>query len=72
MTQYTEEIQTEVTLTNDGHKNIRTITITYKDGVEVGRTNHRSVVAADEDIPADIEAFINAKKGKQPKKPDNV
>lgn len=71
MTQYTEEIQTNVTITNDGAKEIHTVTVTLKAGVEVGRANHRSVVAYDEDVPADIEAFINSKKGKQPKKPND-
>jgi hypothetical protein len=70
MTTYTEEIQTNVTILNDGTKEIRTVTVTLKDGVEVGRTNHRSVVAADEDVPADIESFIEAKKVKQPNKAD--
>lgn len=65
---YSEEIQTNVTITNDGAKEIRTVTVTLKDGVEVARANHRSVVAYDEDVPADITAFIEAKKGKQPKK----
>ena len=65
---YTEEIETSVTILSDGTKEIRTVTVTFKDGVEVGSANHRSVVAYDEDVPADIEAFINAKKRKQPKK----
>lgn len=68
MTTYTEEIQTNVTITNDGAKEIRTVTITLKDGVEVGRTNHRSVVAYDEDVPQEIADFVESKKGKQPKK----
>lgn len=62
MTQYTEEIQQEVTLTNDGHKNVRTITITYKDGVEVGRSNHRYVINAEDNVPQDIADFIEVKK----------
>lgn len=68
MVQYTEEIETEVTLTQAGHKQVRTITITLKDGVEVGRANHRSLIRADEDIPQEIVDFIEAKKVKQPKK----
>lgn len=62
MSTYTEEVQQEVTLTNDGHKNVKTVTITYKDGVEVGRSNHRSVIAATESVPSDIASFIEAKK----------
>lgn len=66
---YTEEIQTDVTIKHDGAKEIRLTTITLKDGVVVGHANHRSVVAYDAAVPADIAAFINAKKGKQPTLP---
>jgi hypothetical protein len=66
MSTYTEEIQQEVTLTNDGHKNVRTTTITYKDGVEVGRSNHRRVIMATESVPSDIASFIEEKKIVQP------
>jgi len=69
MVQYTEEIETNVTITNDGTKGVQTVTITLKDGVEVGRANHRNVIDYDQTVPANITAFINAKKGKQPKKP---
>ena len=59
---YSEEIQTNVTIRHDGTKEVRTVTVTKKDGVEVGSANHRSVVAYDADVPADIAAFIEAKK----------
>ena len=65
---YSEEILKNVTITHTGSKQIQTVTVTLKDGVEVGRANHRSVIAPDEDVPADIAAHIEAKKGKQPKK----
>lgn len=68
MTQYSEEKKHEVTITDDGSKNVRTIIITYKDGVEIGRSNHRTVIAADEDIPQHIVDFIEVKKVKQPKR----
>jgi len=66
MTIYTEEKELQVTLDEAGNKSIRTTTITYKDGVEVGSTNHRHVINAEDDVPADLAAFIEGKKGKQP------
>lgn len=69
MAQYIEEIQTDVNIKHDGTKEVRLTTITLKDGVEVGRANHRSVVAYDASVPAEIAAHINAKKGKQPTRP---
>jgi hypothetical protein len=68
MAQYTEETETHVTIKNDGAKEVRIVTIVLKDGVEVGRSNHRTIIPYDADVPAKIENFINAKKGKQPKK----
>jgi len=70
MTTYTEEKELNVTILHDGTKEIQTVTITLKDGEEVGRSNHRCVCAYDADVPADVEAFINAKKGRQPKRPE--
>jgi len=65
---YSEEIQTNVTIDHLGNKNVRTVTVTYKDGVEVGSTNHRHVIMAEDDVPDDIAAFIEAKKVAQPTK----
>lgn len=66
---FTKEIQRNITIKNDGAKEVQTVTITFEDGVEVGRANYRNVVDYDADVPADITAFIEAKKGNQPKKP---
>jgi hypothetical protein len=63
---YTEKVETEVTIKSDGVKLIRTITITLKDGVEVGRANHRSSVAADAEVPPNVAAHIERLKGRQP------
>lgn len=68
MPKYTEEIHTHVTITHEGHKEVRKETIILKDGEEVGRSNHRFVVNAQDDVPAEIASHIEAKKGKQPKK----
>jgi len=69
MVEYTEEIETDVTIRNRGDKEVQKVTVTYKDGVEVGRTKpHRFVVLYDANVPADVVAHINSKKGKQPKK----
>jgi hypothetical protein len=64
-TKYTEEIETHVTIHHDGSKGVRTDTVTYKSGVEVGRQMHRAVIARDADVPVKIAAHIEARKGKQ-------
>jgi len=70
MVQYTEEIETEMTIKNRGDKEVQEVTVTYKDGVEVGRSKpHRYVIGYDQNVPAKDAAFINAKKGKQPTLP---
>lgn len=69
---YTEEIQTNVTIDHLGNKMVREATVTLKDGVEVGRINHRSVIAYDVEVPANIKAFITAKISKQPTRPDSA
>lgn len=67
---YTEEIETDITIKNRGDKEVKKVTVTYKDGVEVGRTApHRYVVVYDEDVPAEVVTHINNKKGKQPTLP---
>lgn len=70
---FTKEIETDITLRNRGDKEVKEVTITYEDGVEVGRSKpHRFVVGYDQDVPANIAAQINAKKGKQPTIPPQV
>jgi len=70
MVQYTEEIETDITIKNRGDKEVKEVIVTYKDGVEVGRSKpHRYVVGYDQDVPVKIASHINAKKGKQPKLP---
>ncbi len=68
---YTEQIETDVNIRHSGDKEVRITTITFKDGEEVGRANHRSVVAYDAPVPANVSAHITAKKGKQPTRPDD-
>jgi len=70
---YTEETETDITIKNRGDKEVQEVTVTYKDGVEVGRSKpHRYVIGYDQNVPAKDASFINAKKGKQPKLPPQV
>jgi len=69
MSDFTEEIKREVTLTDDGHIMVRIITSVFKDGIFHSSSNHRPPIIKPEDKrPQDIIDFINAKKVKQPKK----
>ena len=67
MAQYTEKIVRQVTITENGAKNVREQTIVYRDGKEIGRSNHRYAIAPDADVPQVIADHIEQKKGKQPK-----
>ena len=66
---YTEETESTLFIDNDGNKDRKDYIVTYKDGVEVGRTKpHKTRTPYDADVPQETTDFIEAKKGKQPKK----
>ncbi len=65
MVEYIEEVKTDITLTHDGDKLIRRRTIVYKDGEEIGQSNHREVISRDANVPVEVAEMIEARKGKQ-------
>lgn len=66
---YTEEVETYVGITHEGHKEIKKVIVVYKDGIEHSRSKpHREVIHAEADVPQEITDFIQAKRVKQPKK----
>ena len=69
MTKFTEEIENTIFIDNKGEKIFKEYTVTYKDGVEVGRSGpHVKTILYDADVDQDVVDFIEAKKVKQPKK----
>ena len=67
----TEELKTFVTLTPDGDKEIRELTIIKRDGEVISKSNHRYVVMRDEEVPPEIAEMIEQRKVKHPKRPDD-
>ena len=51
----TKELETEVTVKNDGQLEIKETTIIFEDGVAISRTNHRKVIDVGDDVAAETE-----------------
>ena len=52
---YTEGVSYQVEVTEDGHVQVRRATRIYKDGVEIGKTYHRHVLAPGTDTKDEVK-----------------